>query len=460
MKKNRPELHFTPEKNWMNDPNGLSYYKGNYHMFYQHNPKNLYWGNMTWGHATSKDLFNWEYKPYALIPDRPEDIDGCFSGSALVEGDTLFLAYTGIVMTEKKINEYGNPVTATDDSMISTQLFAKSDDGINFQKLAEPKILAPEGYCTAHFRDPKIWKKNGNYYMVLGAKKDSKGRVLLYRSTDLKNWEFVNEIFEENMGFMWECPDLFELDGKEVLIFSPQGIGMEGQEHISGYYIGKLDYQSGKYIHNDFTKLDSGFEFYAPQTFLDEKNRRILIGWLVNHKPYPDEEWSGVMTIPRELRIKNDRLYSYPIEEINSFRRSKKNINDIKEEGEIVATSKVYDLELTVESLNNFEIILGDINKKGLRINYNSKDKILYLDRSEAINGFSALETFGTTREIKVDLKEKSDIRIIRDKNIIEVYINKGEKVLTSLVNLKEEQNLINLKGKFENIVIYNLERG
>lgn len=95
-----------------------------------------------------------------------------------------------------------------------------------------------------------------------------------------------------------------------------------------------------------------------------------------------------------------------------------------------------------------------------MRINYNSKDKTFYLDRSEAINGFSALETFGTTREIKVDLKEKSDIRIIRDKNIIEVYINKGEKVLTSLVNLKEEQNLINLKGKFENIVIYNLERG
>ena len=96
---------------------------------------------------------------------------------------------------------------------------------------------------------------------------------------------------KENMGFMWECPDLFELDGKEVLIFSPQGIGTEGQEHISGYYIGKLDYQSGKYIHDDFTKLDSGFEFYAPQTFLDEKNRRILIGWLVNHKPYPGEEW-------------------------------------------------------------------------------------------------------------------------------------------------------------------------
>ena len=155
----RPLFHFTPIKNWMNDPNGLCYYKGKYHLFYQHNPKNLYWGNMTWGHATSDDLFNWEHQPYAISPDIPEDIDGCFSGSGFVKDDELYLAYTGVIMTTKKINEYGNTITVNENDLISTQLFAKSKDGFTFEKLSEPKIVAPDGYCTAHFRDPKIWEK-------------------------------------------------------------------------------------------------------------------------------------------------------------------------------------------------------------------------------------------------------------------------------------------------------------
>lgn len=268
----RPLFHFTPIKNWMNDPNGLCYYKGKYHLFYQHNPENQYWGNMTWGHATSDDLFNWEHLPYAISPDIPEDIDGCFSGSGFVKDDELYLAYTGVIMTTKKINEYGNTVTVGENDLISTQLFAKSKDGFTFEKLSEPKIVAPEGYCTAHFRDPKIWGKNGKYYMVLGGKKDNKGRVLFYQSEDFKNWKFVNEIYEENMGFMWECPDFFELDGKSILVFSPQGIGKEGQEHLAGYYMGDFDYETGKLTHKEFQVLDNGFELYAPQTFKDKKD--------------------------------------------------------------------------------------------------------------------------------------------------------------------------------------------
>ena len=232
--------------------------------------------------------------------------------------------YSDRVLVLKDGKKYieGDTREVGENDLISTQLFAKSKDGFTFEKLSEPKIVAPERYCTAHFRDPKIWGKNGKYYMVLGGKKDNKGRVLFYQSEDFKNWKFVNEIYEENMGFMWECPDFFELDGKSILVFSPQGIGKEGQEHLAGYYMGDFDYETGKLTHKEFQVLDNGFELYAPQTFKDKKGRRIMIAWLVNHHPFPEENWTGMMTLPRELKIIDDKLYMYPVEEFNKYRRN------------------------------------------------------------------------------------------------------------------------------------------
>lgn len=454
----RPLFHFTPIKNWMNDPNGLCYYKGKYHLFYQHNPENLYWGNMTWGHATSDDLFNWEHLPYAISPDIPEDIDGCFSGSGFVKDDELYLAYTGVIMTTKKINEYGNTVTVGENDLISTQLFAKSKDGFTFEKLSEPKIVAPEGYCTAHFRDPKIWEKNGKYYMVLGGKKDNKGRVLFYQSEDFKNWKFVNEIYEENMGFMWECPDFFELDGKSILVFSPQGIGKEGQEHLAGYYMGDFDYETGKLTHKEFQVLDNGFELYAPQTFKDNKGRRIMIAWLVNHHPFPEEDWTGMMTLPRELKIIDDKLYMYPVEEFNKYRKNLEIYKKMDTEFQIEVTDKIYDVEFKLNCDKNFEIIIGDKERKGLKLTYSSQDKRIIFDRSGAVNNFESLEIFGTKRVVNYTLSDDTDFRIIRDKNVVEIYINKGEKVFTSLVNFTEEQNFITIVGESNVVKVYSLK--
>lgn len=454
----RPLFHFTPIKNWMNDPNGLCYYKGKYHLFYQHNPKNLYWGNMTWGHATSDDLFNWEHQPYAISPDIPEDIDGCFSGSGFVKDDELYLAYTGVIMTTKKINEYGNTVTVNENDLISTQLFAKSKDGFTFEKLSEPKIVAPDGYCTAHFRDPKIWEKNGKYYMVLGGKKDNKGRVLFYQSEDFKNWKFVNEIYEENMGFMWECPDFFELDGKSILVFSPQGIGKEGQEHLAGYYMGDFDYEIGKFTHKEFQVLDNGFELYAPQTFKDNKGRRIMIAWLVNHHPFPGEDWTGVMTLPRELKIIDDKLYMYPVEEFNKYRKKLEIYKKVDTEFQIEMTDKVYDVEFKLNCDKDFEIAIEDKGKKGLKLTYSSQDKTIIFDRSGAVNNFESLEIFGTKRVVNYNLSGDIDFRIIRDKNVVEIYINNGEKVFTSLVNFTEEQNFITIVGESNVVKVYSLK--
>ncbi len=455
----RPLFHFTPKKNWMNDPNGLSYFNGKYHLFYQHNPENLYWGNMTWGHATSDDLFNWEHQVYAISPDIPEDIDGCFSGSGFVKDGELYLAYTGVIMTTKKTNEYGNTVTVGENDLISTQIFAKSSDGINFEKLSEPKITAPSGYCTAHFRDPKIWERDGKYYMVLGGKKDNKGRILFYESEDFKNWKFRNEIYEENMGFMWECPDMFELNGKSILVFSPQGIGTEGQEHLAGYYMGDFDYETGKFTHEKFQVLDNGFELYAPQTFKDDKGRRIMISWLVNHHPFPGEEWTGMMTLPRELKIIDGKLFMYPVEELDKYREDLRIYEKENDNLKIEVTKEIYDIEFQVNCDEDFEITLGDIEGKGLKLSSNKNEGVILFDRSEAVNGFKALEIFGTSRKINYSPERKTNFRIIRDKNVVEIYINNGEKVLTSLVNLKENQNYVTIKGDCNLVKIYSLKK-
>ena len=216
----RPLYHFTPELGWLNDPNGFSYYKGKYHLFYQFYPYDIKWNDMHWGHATSNDLIKWEYEPVALANDTIADANGCFSGSAIEKDGKLYLMYTGNI----------NPNMGYEpnwDEMIQHQCLAVSEDGINFLKHKNNPIISefdlPKGYKRADFRDPKVIEKDGIYYVVLVAKNEQgRGEVLLYKSLDLIKWDYVSAIyqtkFEENI--MLECPDLFTLDEKDILILS------------------------------------------------------------------------------------------------------------------------------------------------------------------------------------------------------------------------------------------------
>ena len=212
---------------------------------------------MHWGHARSKDLVHWEHLPVALAPEGPEDKDGCFSGSAVVDGDTLALIYTGHKF-------HGDP--SDEENLYQVQCLATSRDGIHFER--QGMVLdTPPG--LHHFRDPKVWRVGDSWYMIVGARVGDTGQVRLYRSDDLHQWheEGVLDEAEEKMGYMWECPDFFTLGDKHVLMFSPQGLAAQGYENRnlfqSGYLLG--DWQSGQRFAREgqFVEMDHGHDFSA-----------------------------------------------------------------------------------------------------------------------------------------------------------------------------------------------------
>jgi beta-fructofuranosidase len=304
------KYHIIPKTGWMNDPNGLIYYKGEYHVFFQYHPYSSEWGPMHWGHVKSNNLVEWEYLPVALGPSEPYDADGCFSGSAIENNGILTLIYTGNV---------------TGDNPKQVQCIATSEDGIYFEKyLGNPVIeTAPIDTFDSNFRDPKVWKHNDEWFMVVGAgENEGNGRALLYKSQNLQEWDYVGVLAESDgtQGHMWECPDLFELDDKHILIVSP--IGMPKHKNI--YIVGEMDYTKGKFHQEFYDELDVGPDFYAAQTFETPDGRRILFAWMNMWKtdiPTQDHGWAGSLTIPRELFLFPDgKLGMRPIKELEQLR--------------------------------------------------------------------------------------------------------------------------------------------
>ncbi len=277
--------HIMPPVGLLNDPNGFIQWKGTYHLFYQWMPFKTEHGAKFWGHYSSPNLVHWQAEPIALAPTDWFDKNGCYSGSAIADGESLKLFYTGNVK-----DAVGNRETY--------QCLAESKDGIQFEKKGVVVEL-PEGY-TAHFRDPKVWKHEDHFYMIIGAQSLAKqGQAVLFRSTDLKDWTHLGAIAGggteqlTDFGYMWECPDLFRLQEADILLVSPQGLEPEGMlyqnVYQSGYFVGQLDYEQAHYAHGGFTELDRGFEFYAPQTTLDEQGRRIMIAWMGVPEQYEQE---------------------------------------------------------------------------------------------------------------------------------------------------------------------------
>ena len=431
----RQDYHFMAETGWINDPNGLIYFKGKYHFFYQYNPYSGFWDCMHWGHAVSEDMIHWEYLPLALAPSEVYDDHlkgGCFSGSAIEHDGKLFLIYTGTCNNGNGFEQ--------------AQCIAYSEDGIHFEKYeGNPVITAPEGVPTDLFRDPKVWKHDDTYYVVCGASKNGFAQARLYKSTDMFHWEFVNVLAESRgeWGYMWECPDFFTLEGQEVLSVSPQGLTREEFRFQNIYQSGYFILKDGKPEEKAFREWDHGFDFYAPQTFQDGKGRRILIGWMgmpdaeeeYTNKTI-DEGWQHCLTVPRELRVKAGKIFQYPAKELERLRKEKTILDDEKS---IV--------EVRVEVNEGFDLLIEDIAVTDRSFQISMGGQMLFKYENEIAEiGFSEIAGAGRNKR-KAKVSELNNIRILADTSAVELYLNDGEIVFSTRYYPDREDLQLKVKG-------------
>ncbi|AJQ28972.1 glycoside hydrolase family 32 protein [Pelosinus fermentans] len=432
----RLNYHIMAPTGWINDPNGLIQFKGQYHVFYQHYPYAPYWGPMHWGHVVSKDLVHWQYKPIALAPDQDYE-SGCWSGSAVDDNGVMTLFYT-----------------AHSDNRTTKELqcMATSSDGITFKKYeGNPVIRELPPDASTDFRDPSVWKHENMWYMLVGTGKDGKGRAVLYRSTDLRQWDYQGVAAESNgtQGDMWECPNLFSLGEKDVLLLSP--MNMKDAKNI--FIVGNMNYQTEKFTQQNVQQVDYGQDFYAGQTFQDNKGRRIMIGWMNrwgSKFPTANDGWAGALTVPRELKLSKDgsKVLSVPVEEMQKLRDTQvsyKNLN--VSEGQKGYLKKVNGDSLEIKARikllkgnGRFGLIAreSDDGKEKTLLYYDVGKREFVVDRSESgINDWNKEtgEDYSQSRA-KVDLKDDRylDLQIFIDRSSIEVFVNDGEVVMSNRI--------------------------
>ena len=447
LRKYRLTHHLMPPTGWLNDPNGLCYYKGRYHVFFQYSPFDAFGGLKFWGHYSSEDMINWRYEGVPLLPDSIYDCHGVYSGCAVPEKDKLHLFFSGNVKMDGDYDYINNGRQAS-------TLHVESEDGIHFGD-KEVSIFYkdyPEDF-TCHIRDPKVWKQDEKYHMVLGGrKKGDKGAVLFYSSEDMKTWQFERELTTEDaFRYMWECPDYFELGDKEILSVSPQGLESEEFRYQNIYQSGYFILKDKKTDKKEFREWDMGFDFYAPQTFQDEKGRRILIGWMgmpdadkeYTNPTAKQEGWQHCLTVPREVTYKNGMLYQYPAEELDSLRRDRTAIDEEKSQ---VSVKGPFDGEITFGG-SRCRISLGNN---------------LFLDHENGVVALSLSETAGAGRKVRkahIPSGELKSVRILADTSAAEIFINHGEVVFSTRYYPETAGQTVKVEGDKFSGMIYDMEK-
>ncbi|MEM8528360.1 MAG: glycoside hydrolase family 32 protein [Bacteroidota bacterium] len=443
--KHRPQLHFSPETMWMNDPNGMVYYEGEYHLFYQYHPESTVWGPMHWGHAVSEDLVHWEHLPVALYPD---SLGLIFSGSAVVDWKNtsnfgsidkppLVAIFTHHLMEGEK---------AERDDFQYQSIAYSNDKGRTWTKYESNPVIPNPG--IKDFRDPKvIWYEASERWVMVIAARD---RVKIYSSHNLKDWQFESDFgMDYGMQALWECPDLFPIKVEEtgeekwVMIVSVQSNAPNGGSGTQ-YFIGDFD---GTTFTSDYPKekvlwLDWGKDNYAGVTFSDvpeDDGRRILIGWMSNWQyaqEVPTKKWRSAMTLPRTLELKNIngglKLCSSPVQELEKLRGEGVKI----EIGEAILERSVDLVELELAFNNEAEdyiafVLANDIGER-VQFGYDARVNSFFVDRKYAgDNTFSEDFASATHYAERSQEDQKINFHIFIDHSSIELFADDGEMVMT-----------------------------
>ena len=440
----KPIYHIHPEFGLLNDPNGLAYFNGYYHLFHQWYPYGTTHGMKHWAHLKSKNLVEWTREKVALIPTEDYEAHGAYSGTALEINHQLYLYYTGNIKLDK-INRSANQCLAimNGEGKIEKYAFNPLIKGI------------PEGY-TGHVRDPKVFKKNDSYYMILGAQRvNETGAFIVYQSSNGLDWNFLGELtlknLNQSLGYMWECPDYMEIDGKDLLIFSPQGIEPQTEKYKNlfnvTYAIGMLDLETLTFEVESFDEFESGFDFYATQMFKGKDGQTLLFAWAgLGEFEYPTDEfgWAHCLTFPREITIKENKVLQMPAKELSLLRLDRESKND-RCQGVVLIENKTntYELNVTLETNDThlFGIHLAVSENEHLNLEFNKLSQTVTLDRSKLKHQF--VEEFGVYRQSQLTIGDKVEVKVLMDNSIAEIFINQGEVVFTTrLFPLKTSTNI------------------
>lgn len=418
-----PKFHIHPPCGLMNDPNGLAYFAGKYHVFYQWFPFGPEHGMKHWAHVTSEDLINWEWSEEMLVPEQEYEKNGCYSGNAFRQGNRLCLYYTanykdGLRKIPKQamayMNEQGSICKCKHNPIIDEQ---------------------PEG-LIGEIRDPFVFEKDGRHLMFLGGGSvEGEAKLLLYESTDLEHWDYqgvvdvcANGLY---MGYMFECPSYIEVGGKDVLMLSLMGREPEGEryhnEFSSLYFIGKLDLERMRFDVENYDEIDKGFDFYAPQVFYGKENRPMMFAWLgcgVQDLPYAKEDmWIHSLTMPRILTIEDGKLFQRVPEVISEKYQEIKPAGNVAETEE--HTWKMH-LETNVRPWKKLQI--GE-DGDCFMIEADTETGYISVDRSRLQE--KICEQFGNVRSVHLKNKPISEIDLYYDNTFVELYVNGGEEIMT-----------------------------
>lgn len=485
----RPVYHFSPRIGWLNDPNGLSYYDGKYHMFYQYHPYNTYWGHLHWGHAVSEDLITWDYLPCTLAPDTEYDKSGCFSGSAIrLDDGSHMLMYTSCGDSSNDPTGKGRWLQTQSIAVMNP---ADSDNAGEYIKFEENPVIGegdlPEGGDPYECRDPYLWRAKDGTYRVLfanGRTSDDDGtRLLIYRSEDGLHWGDGKVLFEDDrrIGVMWECPNFFPLGGRYILIASPMDMQAEQGEavgsirfpqgnnvcYITGEYDEKTeiftpdsdDSDAGYYL---YEPVDGGLDFYAPQVLETPDGRRVMIGWMQDPSManlHDDSEFNvfGQMTVPRELSIRDGRLIQWPVRELENYRGEPLKVSDAGIGWDDIRIpglqGRAVDLEMEIrpaagtQMYRHFSVRWAYDREHYMEFSYDPESSIVTIDRSHS----GQPDNITRKRSIRVrDREGVISLRMLIDRFSTEVFINGGEQVvsITYYIDLSAQDITLRAEGK------------
>lgn len=425
-KSHTPLIHFTAPYGWLNDPNGLCQFNGKFHLFYQHNPFATHFGRICWGHATSTDLISWQNEKVALKPQNSYDYAGVWSGSAIEKDSELYLFYTAFGITQRQCKA----------KLIGDEFIKDKNNPI-----IKPNSIPLKGN-KFHFRDPKIILYNGIYYMVIGGQRDKYGVMYFYKSKDLDAWEYVDCVpFESIIGAL-ECPDIFFIEDKFVVLASRP-------KNVHYYIYDRFILEKGAKLLGD-GQIDYGTDFYAPQTFCDDKGRRIIIAWAnAWHAPIGSVKYgyAGIMSFPRTLSIIDNSLCSYPVEEFDNYNKTVLSQDNLA----IGSLDIKMEFELSQNSTIDFSLLCD--NESGIYITLDRKANTIKL-RKLALKG---------GREVVWDynFSDKLSLRIIVDNYIAEMFVDGGKKAFTA-VNYNSDDftnKLVYANAELITFMQYKLER-